>query len=170
MAPRVKKIRRNRNDGELAIEQTRDLARVAAMLEAAEIPAAGLDRPGSCFLIAYVGARPVGVAAVETRIDVAVLRALAVVAEMRQRGIGTALVTAARGAVHTRGARSLYALAPNDGGQYFKRRGFAAAVTSQAIEALEGTFVADHLRACPDQIHSCGAWLLDISRDGIVMR
>jgi len=170
MAPRVKKIRRHRDDGELVIEQTRDFARVAAMLEAAELPAPGLDRSGNCFLIAYVGARPVGVAGVETRIDVAVLRSLAVIDEMRRRGIGTALVVAARAAAHTRGARSLYALTPRDGGEYFARHGFAAVAVPPALEALAGTFVADHLRANPAQVPGCTAWLLDISRDGIVIR
>ena len=46
MAPRVKKIRRHRDDGELVIEQTRDLERVAALLEATGLPAAGLSAPG----------------------------------------------------------------------------------------------------------------------------
>jgi N-acetylglutamate synthase-like GNAT family acetyltransferase len=170
MAARVRKIRRHRDDGELAVEQTHDVARVAEMLEAAGLSTTGLYRPGNSFLIAYLGATPVGLAGVETRIDVAAIRALAVVAEMRRRGIGAALAAAARAAAHARGARTLYALAPDDGGQYFKRLGFKAAVLTDAIEALDGTFVADNLRTIPDRIQDLTAWSLDISRDGIVMR
>ena len=38
MAPRVKKIRRHRDDGELVIEQTHDLEGIAALLAAAALP------------------------------------------------------------------------------------------------------------------------------------
>jgi N-acetylglutamate synthase-like GNAT family acetyltransferase len=170
MAARVRKVRRHRDDGELTIEQTRDLARVAEMLEAAGLSTTGLDRPGNCFLIAYLGASPVGLAGVETRIDVAVIRTLAVVPEMRGLGIGAALAAAARAAAHTRGARTVYALAPHDAGQYFKRLGFAAAVMTEVIAALDSAFVADHLRATPDRIQDLTVWSLDISHDGIVVR
>jgi N-acetylglutamate synthase-like GNAT family acetyltransferase len=170
MAARVRKVRRHRDDGELVVEQTRDLARVAEMLQAAGLSTAELDRPGNCFLIAYLGATRAGLAGVETRIDVAVIRVLAVVPKMRREGIGAALVAAARAAAHTRGARALYALAPDEAGQYFKRLGFAAAVMTEVVPVLDGTFVADHLRAYPDLIQDLTAWSLDISRDGTVMR
>lgn len=170
MAPRVKKIHRHRDGGELVIEQTRDLDRIAALLAAAGLPAAGLARPGHCYLTASVGARAVGVAGVETRIDLAVLSALAVIAEMRRHGLGTALLAAARTAAHTRGARALYALAPSATGEFFQRHGFAAIAMTSATAALAGTFVADHLPASSLAVAGCTAWLLDISRDGIVRR
>ena len=170
MGLRVKKIRRPRDDGELVIEQTRDRTRVATILAATGIPAVGLERPGHCYLIANVGGRLVGVAAVETRIDVAVLGALAVVPAMRRCGIGAALLAAARRAAHTRGARELYAVAPPEAGVFFQRNGFAPVATTPAIAALAGTFVADQLRTSPLAITEWTAWLLDISRDGIVIR
>jgi GNAT superfamily N-acetyltransferase len=169
MAPRVKKIRRHRDDGELVIEQTRDLARVATLFEAAGLPATGLERPGCCYLSACIGTRPVGVAGVETRIDIAVLGALVVLEELRRRGIGTALLAAARAAAHTRGARGLYALAPPEIGEFFASHGFAAVAVSEATAALAGTFVTNPLPTSSANT-GCTAWLLDISRDGIVMR
>jgi GNAT superfamily N-acetyltransferase len=169
MAPRVKKIRRHRDDGELVIEQTHDLARVATLFEATGLPATGLERPGHCYLSACIGTRPVGVAGLETRIDIAVLGALVVLAESRRRGIGTALLVAARAAAHTRGARGLYALAPPEIGKFFARHGFAVVALAEATAALAGTLVTDRLRENSANA-GCTAWLLDISRDGIVMR
>ena len=109
-------------------------------------------------------------AGVETRVDIAVLGALAVIAEMRRRGIGAALLAAARGAAHTRGARGLYTLAPPDMGGFFARHGFAAVAMTEATTALAGTFVAEQRLTSPVANAQCTAWLLDISRDGIVVR
>jgi len=169
MAPWVKKIRRHRDDGELVIEQTRDLARIATLLEASGLPAPGLQRLGQCYFSACIGTRPVGVAGVETRIDIAVLGALVVLAELRRRGIGTALLAAARAAAHTRGARGLYALAPPEIGEFFASHGFAPVGLTEATAALAGTIVTDRLWTSSANA-GCTAWLLDISRDGIVMR
>lgn len=169
MRPRVRKIRR-RDDAVLAIEQTPEHAELRALLAAIGLPAAGLEDPNRCCLAARLGGRPVGVAAVETRLDVAVLGTLAVVAERRRQGIGTALLAGARSAAHTRGARSLYALAPPSVAEFLRRSGFAPAPTSAAITALRGTFVGDRLSTDPLPPERCQAWLLDISSDGIIRR
>ena len=55
MAVATKKIRRPRAAGELAVEQTRDLASVIRMLTAAGMSAEGVETPGACYLIAHVG-------------------------------------------------------------------------------------------------------------------
>ena len=70
---------------------------------------------------------------------------------MRRREIGAALISAARTAAHTRGARTLYAIA-SDGAaaDYFARFGFAPAASGEMLRTLAGTFMADYLRKNPD--------------------
>ena len=169
MGPRVRKIQR-RDDAVLAIEQTHDLAELTALLAAVGLPADGPEQANRCCLAARVGGRPVGVAAVETRLDVAVLGTLAVIAERRRQGIGTALLAGARSAAHTRGARNFYALAPPSVAEFLRRSGFAPAPMSEATTALRGTLIGDRLTVDPLNPASCQAWLLDISSDGIIHR
>jgi GNAT superfamily N-acetyltransferase len=165
--PRVRKLRR-RDDAVLAIEQTHDHAELTALLAASGLPAGGLELSNRCCLAARVGGRSVGVAAIETRLDVAVLGTLTVIAERRRQGIGAALLAGARSAAHTRGARSFYALAPPSVAEFLRRSGFTPAPMSEAITALKGTFVGDRLSVDPVKPERCQAWLLDISRDGII--
>jgi N-acetylglutamate synthase-like GNAT family acetyltransferase len=143
-----------RRPGAITIAQTRDSAAIAGLVDAAGAAAAHLDRPGSCFLLAYYGDDPVGIADIQTLVDSAFMRLLWVAVPMRCRGIGTALVAAARKAAHTRGARTLYALdAPE--GDYLSRQGFVPAKRSDPIigEADQGSL-----------------WMLDLSRDGVIER
>src|SRR5580700_2901431 len=96
------------------------------MLADAGMLAHGVEAPGGCYLMAYVGEVVAGVVGIEARVDAAVIRSLMVMESMRRRGIGAALVAAARKAAHTRGARTLYAIsAHGDGASYFARFGFA---------------------------------------------
>ena len=110
----------------------------------------------------------------ETIVDAAVIRSLAVAQAMRRRGIGAALVGAARKAAHTRGARKLYGLGrrgPDDASQdYLLRFGFVRIELAAMIEDLEGTFTASYLRAHPERLARIDALRLDISRDGLVER
>jgi N-acetylglutamate synthase-like GNAT family acetyltransferase len=143
---------------------------VASLLEATGLPGGAVERPGYCYLAAYHGARLVGVAGVQTYVDIAVLGTLGVINEMRHRGIGTALLAAARAAAHTRGASILYALAPLNTDEFFARYGFAAIPITEALPALIGTGIADRSRTTAETYAGCTAWLLDMSRDGIVTR
>src|ERR1700730_1899798 len=95
----------------------------------------GLDAPGACWIAASVGDAIAGVAGIETIVDAAVIRSLVVVEAMRRRGIGAALINAARKAAHTRGARRLYALGRR-GEDYLLRFGF---------ERISGTQLTDDL-------------------------
>jgi GNAT superfamily N-acetyltransferase len=172
--------RRRRAPGELYVAQTGDLAAVEALLaragESAGIAAGGLDAGGACWIGATTGnaggdasVALVGVVGLETIVDAAVIRSLAVVQAMRRRGIGAALVGAARKAAHTRGARKLYAL--GRGGQDFMVRfGFERVAPAAMIEDLEGTFTASYLRAHPERLARIDALRLDISRDGVIER
>jgi GNAT superfamily N-acetyltransferase len=165
-----KKIRRQRNPGELAVEQTRDTGLVATMLAAAGLTAAGLDWPSGCYLMAYIGEEPAGVVGVETKVDVALIRSLLVSETMRRRGIGAALIQAARTAAHTRGARHLYAVTREDARSYLTRFGFVPIALDEALDALVGTFMGDYVRAEANRRMKLVALALDISRDGLIVR
>ena len=163
-------IRRRRVEGELVVEQTRDLGGVAAMLTAAGMTTEGITWPAGCYLMAYLGREPVGVVGIETKVDAALMRSLVVVERMRRRGVGKALVEAARAAAHTRGARRLYCLADGAANDYLKRLGFEPASIGEVQTVLVGTFMVDNLRTRPDKTSHCHALCLDISRDGVVIR
>jgi N-acetylglutamate synthase-like GNAT family acetyltransferase len=167
----TRKIRRRRAPGELVVEQTRDLALVAQTLTAAGMLADGVDAPGGCYLTAYVGDRLAGVIGIEARVDAALIRSLMVVETDRRRGIGADLVAAARTAAHTRGARTLYALAhDSSAARYFERFGFTSATSERLIAALAGAFMVDYLRQRPDELARCQVLSLDIANDGVILR
>jgi N-acetylglutamate synthase-like GNAT family acetyltransferase len=88
---------------------------------------------------------------------------------MRRRGIGGALVIAARKAAHTRGARRLYAL-DGDGIGYLDRFGFERVTPSEMIDDLAGTFIAGYIGSRPEAFAQLAAMRLDISRDGVIER
>ena len=145
---------------------------LAAAGEAAGIIQGGLDAPGACWIAASIGdaiAGVVGIVGVETIVDAAVIRSLAVAEAMRRRGIGAALVNAARKAAHTRGARRLYALGRR-GEEYLGRFGFERVAAAEMIEDLAGTFTAGYLRARPEALMRIDSLRLDISRDGVIER
>jgi N-acetylglutamate synthase-like GNAT family acetyltransferase len=167
----TKKIGRRRVAGELAVEQTRDLALVARLLSAAGMLAAGVDSPGGCYLLAYVGDEVAGVIGIEARVDAALIRSLMVTDSMLRRGIGTALISAARTAAHTRGARTLYTIAPTtDAARYFERFGFTSATPESLTAALAGTFMVDYLRERSDGLAHHRILSLDIANDGVILR
>src|SRR5260370_40620111 len=138
-------IRRQRVEGELVVEQTRDLGGVAAMLTAAGMTTEGITWPAGCYLMAYLGRELVGVVGIETKVDAALMRSLVVVERMRRRGVGKALVEAARAAAHTRGARRLYCLADGAANDYLKRLGFKTPAVGDLENGPPGTFIDDEL-------------------------
>jgi GNAT superfamily N-acetyltransferase len=181
--------RRRRAPGELYVAQTDDLAAIEVLLvqagESAGIAGGGLDAPGACWIGASLGdvgadaggragIALAGVIGIETIVDTAVIRSLAVAQAMRRRGIGAALVGAARKAAHTRGARRLYALGPrgqdSSGRDYLLRFGFEPVVPTAMLEDLDGTFTASYLRGHPERLARIDALGLDISRDGMIER
>jgi N-acetylglutamate synthase-like GNAT family acetyltransferase len=161
-------IRKHRA-GELVIEQTRDLERVRAMLARAGMTADGIEWPAACYIVAYVGDEAIGVIGVESKIDAALLRSLYVDESMRGRGIGAALVTAARKAAHTRGARHLY-LFTTDAGEFFERLAFEPSDTASVMSALAGAPQVEYYRAHPEELRVEAAYHLDISGDGVIER
>jgi len=160
---------RKHRPGELVIEQTRDLVRVREILASAGMMIDGIEWPAACYILAYNGDERIGVIGVEAKIDAALIRSLYVKPEMRQRGIGAALLGAARKAAHTRGARHLY-LFSTDAGNFFERQGFVRAEVADLIAALPGVPQVEHYRARPDELAREVAYHLDISGDGVIER
>jgi N-acetylglutamate synthase-like GNAT family acetyltransferase len=161
-------IRKHRA-GELIIEQTRDLGRVRAMLADAGMMTEGIEWPASCYILAYVGDEAVGVIGVEPKIDAALIRSLYVAESMRRRGIGAALLAAARKAAHTRGARHLY-LFGVDGGGFFERHGFTVVSVDDVVVAVSGVPQVECFRAQPAELARQVGYHLDISGDGVIER
>jgi amino-acid N-acetyltransferase len=161
-------IRKHRA-GELVIEQTRDLEVVRQMLACGGLTTDGIEWPAACYLLAFFGDDAVGVIGVEPKVDAALIRSLYVEESMRRRGIGTALVAAARKAAHTRGARHLYCFSAA-AGQLFERQGFATVPVADVIAALPGVPEVEFFRAHPDDLAREIAYHLDISADGVIER
>jgi len=161
-------IRKHRA-GELVIEQTGDLALVREMLKRAGTMTDGIQWPAACYLVAYLGDEAVGVIGVESKIDAALIRSLYVNESMRRRGIGGALVAAARKAAHTRGARHLYLFSTEAGG-FFERHGFTTVAVAEVIAAIPGVPQVDYYRERPDELAREVAYHLDISGDGVIER
>jgi GNAT superfamily N-acetyltransferase len=163
---RVRKIRAPREAGAITVEQTRDVAQVAALIEGSRIAIRNPPPPAACYLMAYLGADPAGAVGVETLVDAAYISLLFVTESTRRRGVGAALIAAARKAAHTRGARRLFALASD--GNYLRRFGFVPAPMDEFSDAF-GAVDADCARMAPESAR-CAAFSLDISRDGVIER
>jgi N-acetylglutamate synthase-like GNAT family acetyltransferase len=161
-------IRKHRA-GELVIEQTRDLARVREMLTRAGMVTDGIEWPAACYILAYIGDDAVGIIGVESKIDAALIRSLYVDESRRGRGIGAALIAAARKAAHTRGARRLY-LFSADAGELFERNGFKKVAVDDVIAAIPGVPQVEYYRARPEKLAREVAYHLDISGDGVIER
>jgi len=160
---------RKHRQGELVIEQTRDLVRVREMIAGAGMMTEGIEWPAACYLLAYDGDEAIGVVGVEAKIDAALIRSLHVKASMRRRGIGAALVAAARKAAHTRGAAHLY-LITKDAGDYFARLGFEPVEAGRVMTAMAGAPQIEHYRAHPKECACEAGFHLDISSDGVIER
>jgi amino-acid N-acetyltransferase len=160
---------RKHRAGEIAIEQTRDLARIRKLLEQGAMLTDGVEWPPACYLLAFDGGDAVGVVGLEPILDSALLRSLYVVERYRHREIGRRLVMAARQAAHTRGARQLYLFATSAGG-FFCRLGFKPAEVEELTAALKGSPQTDYYLARPQELAREVAYRLDISRDGIIER
>jgi amino-acid N-acetyltransferase len=161
-------IRKHRA-GELVVEQTRELAQVRAMLERGGMMTEGIEWPAACYIVAYMGDEAVGVIGVEPKIDAALLRSLWVNESMRRRGIGGALLAAARKAAHTRGARHLYLFGAGAAG-FFERHGFTAVAVADVIAAIPGVPEVERIRARPEELARQVGYHLDISGDGVIER
>jgi N-acetylglutamate synthase-like GNAT family acetyltransferase len=162
-----KKIRR-RVDGEVRVEQSHDADVIATLLDSA-----GMETPrdftgSNCFLVAYYGDEPVGIAGLTTEVDAALMNPIFVRERMRRRGIGSALMRAVRMAAHTRGARIVFASIPVQFMDYFANHGFAPTSQKEAHELFRQPSIVS--RSGPASATPRFVVRLDISRDGLIER
>jgi N-acetylglutamate synthase-like GNAT family acetyltransferase len=160
-----KKIRRRRRAGEISVEQTHDITAVEAILERAGMPGCISASAAACVLVGYCGNDPAGIVCLETQVEAALMRWLLVFEPMRRRGLGAALVHSARSAAHTRGARTLYAMAPGMAGDYLARFAFKPV----AMAEITDTFGPSALELRYPALE-WSSFYLDISRDGLIDR
>ncbi len=130
------------------------------MLHRAAITIAA-DESAGCFLLAYLGDDPVGIACLETEVDAGLLGALFVVEQMRRQGIGAQLVSAAKLAAHTRGARMLYAAVPQEFVVYLARFGFTETVPAEVTRTIAEASMVLPIRS--DEMRRCITLRLDLS-------
>src|SRR5215468_5482175 len=161
---------RKHHAGEIVVEQTRDLARLRSVLEAGGMITEGIEWPQACYILAFDGDDAIGSIGVECCIDAALVRSLFVNESYRRRGIGAALVAAARKAAHTRGARELYLFAYPELTTFFERQGFARTTTEFLMQVLAEAPEVSYYRARPDELANELAFHLDISKDGVIER
>src|SRR5229473_6671199 len=129
----------------------RRFCRVREMIASAAMMTDGIEWPAACYILAYNGDEAIGVVGVEAKIDAALIRSLYIKPAMRQRGIGAALLAAARKAAHTRGARHLY-LFSTEAGSFFERVGFVRVEVANVIAALSGVPQVEHYRMRPEEL------------------
>jgi amino-acid N-acetyltransferase len=124
-----------------------DFAAVVRLLEAADLPRAGLKPTLPDFLVAEEGGRIVGAIGLELYGEYGLLRSAVVAEGRRATGLGTDLVESLVRRAESRGARVIYLLTTT-AERFFPRFGFSAisrgevAGPVQASEEFQG--------ACPD--------------------
>jgi amino-acid N-acetyltransferase len=102
--------------------EPQDLPAVLALLSEASLPADGVAEHFRSFFVADDGGRIVACAGLELRGDAALLRSLAVAADVRGTGLGAAVIRRTLLEAHDR-ARGIYALTTTAEG-YLSRFGF----------------------------------------------
>jgi N-acetylglutamate synthase-like GNAT family acetyltransferase len=167
MASAPRKIHRRRS-GELSVEQTHDRAVITAMLDRAVTAVRGLGQTAECFLIAYLGDEPVGIAGLETEVDAALMLPLFVAENMRCHGVGTCLLAAVRLAAHTRGARTLYTAVPTTSFGFFARFGFEETGPAELFKAFGHASMLQQMHL--DNLAGFTAVRMDLSGYGLVER
>lgn len=100
-----------------------DLPAVLELIDASGLPRAALDQHIATTLVARERARIVGTAALELYGNFALLRSVAVAAQLRGQGLGRRLTTAALELARRRGVRTVYLLTETAGG-FFPKLGF----------------------------------------------
>ncbi len=100
-----------------------DLAAIKALLEASELPTAGVDEHWKTFILARDDGKIVGVGGAEAYQFAALIRSVAIVPEYRSQGIGRRIVRQLLDRLASRGVREFYLLTTT-AEEYFRKRGF----------------------------------------------
>jgi amino-acid N-acetyltransferase len=137
---------------ELASEA--DLAPVLALVQACQLPIAGLEQHLGTALVARDRGELVGSAELEMYGECALLRSVAVATHMRGRGLGQRLVRAALDLARQRGVRSVYLLTET-AGEFFPRFGFHPIDRASVPEPVKTS--VELTSACPESALAMGA-------------
>ena len=124
-----------------------DFAGVVRLLEAAELPTAGLQPSLRDFLVAEESGRVVGVVGLEVYGDCALLRSAVVDAGRRGSGLGIDLVESLLRRATMRSVREIYLLTTT-AEHFFPRFGFATIPRSAVAPAVQAS--EEFRGACPD--------------------
>ncbi|MEO8138694.1 MAG: arsenic resistance N-acetyltransferase ArsN2 [Gemmatimonadota bacterium] len=115
-----------------------ELPGIIALLAANGLPTSDLIEGGAHFLGVHDGRGLEGIVAIQPYGAAALLRSLAVRADRRGSGLGSALVLEAERLAAARGIGALYLLT-SDAGPFFASRGFRQVPREQAPAALRET-------------------------------
>jgi amino-acid N-acetyltransferase len=124
-----------------------DFAGVVRLLEAAELPTAGLEPSLPDFLVAEERGRVVGVAGLEVYGDCALLRSAVVDAGRRGAGLGVGLIESLLRRATMRGVREIYLLTTT-AEHFFPRFGFVRIPRADVAPAVRAS--EEFRGACPD--------------------
>jgi amino-acid N-acetyltransferase len=124
-----------------------DFAGVVRLLEAAELPTAGLEPSLPDFLVAEENGRVVGAVGLEVFGDCALLRSAVVDAGRRGSGLGVDLVESLLQRATMRGVRKIYLLTTT-AEHFFPRFGFVRIARGDVAPAVQES--AEFRGACPD--------------------
>jgi amino-acid N-acetyltransferase len=124
-----------------------DFAGVVRLLEAAELPTAGLEPSLPDFLVAEERGRVVGAVGLEVYGECALLRSAVVDAGRRGSGLGIDLVESLLRRAATRGVREIYLLTTT-AEHFFPRFGFVRIARGDVAPAVQES--AEFRGACPD--------------------
>ena len=131
----------------IRVAEPGDFAGVVSLLEAADLPTAGLHRSLPDFLVAEESGRIVGAVGLEVYGDCALLRSAVVDAGRRGAGLGIDLVESLLGRAATRGVREVYLLTTT-AERFFPRFGFARISRDDIAPAVRTS--QEFRGACPD--------------------
>jgi amino-acid N-acetyltransferase len=124
-----------------------DFAGVVRLLEAADLPTAGLRPSLPDFLVAEESGRIVGAVGLEVYGDYGLLRSAVVDSEQRNSGLGSDLIESLLRRAETKGTREIYLLTTT-AERFFPRFGFAAI---DRVEVATPVRASEEFRgACPD--------------------
>lgn len=131
---------------DMRIATAEDLPAIMSLLKASELPCEDVSPGRQDFIVAVSGNSIVGVVGLERAGPYGLLRSLAVGPGHRDKGLGKALLDEMLSHAWLKGIGEIYILTTTASG-FFKRRGFEAAVRSDAPNVIQNT--TEFRTVCP---------------------